>query len=354
MTTEEPRFVRGLSRWMKGNGSASDIVISSRVRLARNLENIPFPPAMERSDAEKVLAAAEEASGRLQESLEREYHYYPLREMSELHQWVLVEKHLISPQLTKSSALSGVIISEDEAVSIMVNEEDHFRIQCLLPGLNIRGVWETADAVDDVLGETVRYGFDGSLGYLTTCPTNLGTGMRVSVMVHLPGLAMAEQLDSVISGLAKVGAVVRGLYGEGSEAQGNLFQISNRTTLGNDEDGIVEDMSAVVREVVQRERSTRETLYRRGRTSLEDKIYRAHGLLTNARMISSEEAMHLLSMLRLGIDMNILPHIAPEVFQELMIRMRPSIIQRETGEALKPEERDVRRATLMRKRIAGQ
>ncbi len=354
MRGEEPDFVRRLSRWIEGNGSASDIVISSRVRLARNLKRVPFPPVMERGDAEEVLEAAEGAARFLQCRMEGNYDYYPLRDMTELHQWVLVEKHLISPQLTKSSALSGVTVSEDEAVSIMVNEEDHFRIQCLFPGLNLREAWETADAVDDVLEEVVSYAYDEKLGYLTTCPTNLGTGMRVSVMTHLPGLVMSEMIDSVISGLSKVGAVVRGLYGEGSEAQGNLFQISNRTTLGHDEATIVEDMSAVLREVVQKERSIRETIYRRDRTSLEDKVYRAHGLLTNARMMSSEEAMQLLSMLRLGIDMNILSHISPVVFQELTIRMRPSMIQREAGESLKPEQRDVRRATLMRERITGQ
>ncbi|MFO8059134.1 MAG: protein arginine kinase, partial [Bacillota bacterium] len=329
-----PSFARQLSSWMSGEGAASDIVISSRVRLARNLDSVPFPPKMGREDALRVLDLAERATDHLENRIGDQWHFYRLAEVEDLDRWVLVEKHLISPQLVKSSALSGLILRRDEAVSTMVNEEDHLRIQCLFPGFNLRDAWRLADAVDDVLAEVVSYGFDDRMGYLTTCPTNVGTGMRVSVMVHLPGLVMTERLESVISGLAKVGSVVRGLYGEGSEAQGNLFQISNRLTLGVDEEEIIENLGGVVNEVVQRERSAREVVYDRDRRQLEDQVCRAYGLLTNARLMSSQEAMRLLSLLRLGIDLQVISGVSARTFQDLMIRMRPSLIQSEAGGTL--------------------
>lgn len=344
-------FARQLSCWMKGGGTASDIVVSSRLRLARNLDDVPFPPSMGRDDAMQVLEQAEAAAEYLQSATGDRYRLYRLRELSERDRGVLVEKHLISPQIVNSAALSGVILREDEAVSVMVNEEDHLRIQCLFPGLNLDAAWALADEVDDFISEVVRYGFDERLGYLTTCPTNLGTGMRASVMLHLPGLVITEKLDAVISGITKVGAVVRGLYGEGSDAQGNLFQMSNRVTLGQSEQQITENLVAVVNEVVQRERSAREAALNRDRHKLEDRIYRAYGLLTNAKMMSSEEAMKHLSLVRLGVDLNVMSHVPADVFQELIIRMRPSFIQSEAGESLTADERDMRRATLFRTRL---
>ena len=350
---DHPSFARNLSRWMQGGGSSSDIVISSRVRLARNLNDVPFPPEMGRDDAIVVLDRAGHVTEHLETATDDHYAFYSLKAIDEIDRWVLVEKHLISPQLTRSAALSGIILREDEAVSIMVNEEDHFRVQCLLPGLKLEKAWELSDEVDDMLAEVVDYAFDDRLGHLTTCPTNLGTGMRASVMVHLPGLVMAEKLDSVVSGLSKVGAVVRGLYGEGSEATGNLFQISNRATLGQKESEIVDNLGAMVSEVVQRERSARELVYKQDRKKLEDRVYRSYGLLTNARMMGSEEGMQLLSLLRLGIDLNIVSHVSRDVFQELMIRTRPSIIQREADEAMESNARDIRRADLLRERLQG-
>ncbi len=349
--SEGSLFARQLSWWMKGGGTASDIVVSSRLRLARNLDDVPFPPSMGRDDAVHVLEQAEAVADHLERSTRHGYRLFRLKDLGELDRGVLVEKHLLSPQIVNSAALSGVILREDEAVSVMVNEEDHLRIQCLFPGLNLEAAWELADEVDDIMSEVVRYGFDERLGYLSTCPTNLGTGMRASVMLHLPGLVMTEKLDAVISGITKVGAVVRGLYGEGSDAQGNLFQMSNRVTLGQSEQQITDNLVAVVNEVVQRERSAREKAMNRDRNKLEDRIYRAYGLLTNAKMMSSEEAMKLLSLVRLGVDLNIMSHVSPDVFQELIIRMRPSFIQSETGESLNAEERDIRRATLLRRRL---
>ena len=349
--SEGSPFAQQLSCWMKGGGNASDIVVSSRLRLARNLADVPFPPNMGRDDAEHVLEQAAAVAEHLERTMGKEYRLFRLKDLSELDCGVLVEKHLLSPQIVNSAALSGVILREDEAVSVMVNEEDHLRTQCLFPSLNLKAAWELADEVDDTMSEVVRYGFDERLGYLTTCPTNLGTGMRASVMLHLPGLVMTEKLDAVISGITKVGAVVRGLYGEGSDAQGNLFQMSNRVTLGQSEQQIADNLVAVVNEVVQRERSAREAALNHDRHKLEDRIYRAYGLLTNAKMMSSEEAMKLLSLVRLGVDLNIMSHVSPDAFQELIIRMRPSFIQSEAGESLASEERDIRRAALLRRRL---
>src|SRR5690606_556007 len=239
----------------------------------------------------------------------------------------------------------------DETVSIMVNEEDHLRIQVLMPGLQLEEAWRLADAADDALSRVLNFAYSDDQGYLTTCPTNLGTGMRVSVMMHLPGLVLSDQAGRLLGTLPKLGAVVRGMYGEGSEAKGNLFQISNQVTLGQTERDLTENLSSIARQLVERERSARERLYREMRGQLEDRVCRAYGILTNARLISSDEALRLLSDLRLGVDLNILPHVSPQVFSDLVVATRVGFLQKAAARQLAPEERDQRRATLIRQRL---
>lgn len=347
-------FAHRKSRWMEGQGPSQDVVISSRIRLARNLKDYPFPPMMTEDKAREVLNLGCEISEALNHEGSAEYSWYPLEKLDSMERQVLIEKHLISPQLLRSAAISGVIISRDEAVSIMVNEEDHFRIQCLFSGMDLEAAWSLADRLDSDIAGHVTYAFDDEFGYLTTCPTNLGTGLRGSVMTHLPGLVLTEQLSRIVSGLSKVGAVVRGLYGEGSQAEGSLYQISNHVTLGHSESEIVDNLNSIVSEVVRRERSAREALLNRNRVKLEDRVYRAYGILTNARSIAASEAIELLSLVRLGVVLGILTHIPIAVFPELIVGTRRASIQQKAGAHLDSDQRDLQRANLIRKRLLAE
>lgn len=338
-------------RWLEGPAPSGDIVLSTRIRLARNLRGYPFPPQLEPKRAGQVVAEVERAV----DALPRDgagYRVLRLDRVGALDRQVLVEKHLISPQHARGVEGTAVVLREDEVVSVMVNEEDHVRVQCLLPGLQLERAWELADRVDDALQGLLDFAYDERRGFLTTCPTNVGTGLRASVMMHLPGLVMTGQAGRVFNGLSKVGVVVRGLYGEGSEAKGGIFQISNQITLGPSERDIVENLLAVSRQLLERERSARERLYREQKEQLEDRVCRAYGVLTHARIVSSDEAVRLLSDVQLGIDLNILPHLAPEAFTELLVATRPAMLQKLAGEALDPRQRDLRRAALIRQRLA--
>lgn len=339
------------TRWLQNTGPASDIVISSRVRLARNLAEMPFPTRLSQEKGEEVLKRVEEGSRAVGEGLGEPLSFFRLKELSPLERQVLVEKHLISPQHARDADLAAVVLKRDESVSIMVNEEDHLRIQCLFPGLQLEEALELGNRVDDLLEQKIDYAFDADHGYLTTCPTNTGTGLRASVMMHLPGLVMTNQAAPVFNTLSKVGVTVRGLYGEGSQAIGNLFQVSNQLTLGQSEEEILENLQAISRQLIDRERSAREWVLSEMRTHLEDRVGRAYGILTNARVITSNEAMALLSDLRLGIDLNILSHVEPKLFNGLIVLTRPAYLQYWSGAELAPEDRDLRRALLIRERI---
>lgn len=237
---------QALSDWMRSGGSHSEIVISSRMRIARNLEHLPFPMLASLEQSEEVLELLapvfhEEAAADF-----GSFQLLKLDEVNELDKKVLVEKHLISPNLANDSRSAAVLLNEDESVSIMINEEDHLRIQCLFPGLQVREAWERATAIDDIFEAAVNYAFDDKRGYLTSCPTNVGTGLRASVMLHLPALVMTHQINRILSAVNQVGLTVRGIYGEGSEAVGNIFQISNQITLGQTESEIIENLHSVV------------------------------------------------------------------------------------------------------------
>lgn len=341
---------RERSKWMEAAGPSGDIVLSSRIRLARNLRDFPFPSRLGADGATAVINEARQVVPKLNEGSNRHYELYRLSELNALDRQVLVEKHLISPLLAKNEH-GAIILSSDEAVSIMINEEDHIRIQCLMPGLQLDGAWELADNVDNTMGQVSEYAYSDRRGFLTTCPTNLGTGLRASVMMHLPGLVHSQQLGRVLSALSKVGVVVRGLYGEGTQAQGNIFQVSNQVTLGQTEADIIENLTSVARQLIERERSAREWLVRQWKDHLEDRVCRAYGILTNARVITSEEALRLLSDLRLGIDQKIIPHVSPQVFNDLIVATRAGFLQKIAGQQLSAAQRDRRRATLIRQRL---
>lgn len=340
------------SLWMDGSGPAADIVLSSRVRLARNLAAHPFPHRADGPAAEKVLAAVAGAKTSLT-TPERGYKLFRLSEMDPLDRILLAERHLISPKLADNDRWGGVLVSDDQAVAIMINEEDHLRIQVLFPGLSLENCWELASEIDDKLAEKLDFAYDEQRGYLTACPTNVGTGLRASVMLHLPALVMTRASSRVLGTLGKVGVAVRGVYGEGTEARGNLFQVSNQITLGQTEEEVLQNLTTVAKQIIDQERSARERLYREHKAHLEDQICRAYGILTHARMISSEEAMKLLSQVRLGIDLQVLSHVKPEVINELLIATRPAHLQKLEGKTLNPDLRDQRRAAILRGRLAG-
>ncbi|WP_227938962.1 protein arginine kinase [Alkalihalobacillus deserti] len=340
-----------LSPWMKKDGPDSDIVLSSRIRLARNLKEYKFP----------LLASMEESyatSKHVGEALTQEefesigpFEWLRIDDMKTNEKRVLVEKHLISPHLADQSKHGAVLLDKDEAISIMLNEEDHIRIQCLLPGFQLGKGLECAFKIDDWIEQRLTYAFDEKRGYLTSCPTNVGTGLRASVMMHLPALAMTQQLNRILPAINQLGLVVRGIYGEGSEALGNLFQISNQLTLGKSEEDIVEDLRGVVLQLIQQERAARENLLDQSRMQLEDRVHRSFGILAHSRLIESKEATQRLSNVRLGIDLGLIKGLSGNILNELMILTQPGFLQQYAGEVLSAELRDERRATLIRERL---
>ncbi|WP_173917984.1 protein arginine kinase [Halobacillus sp. Marseille-Q1614] len=340
-----------ISPWMNQEGPDSDIVLSSRIRLARNLQKYPFPIIAAEERLEEVLNIfKEEFAG---QSF-RDYKNFEVVEMSDLQpieRRVLVEKHLVSPHLIDQSKHSASLISQNEQVSIMINEEDHIRIQLYFPGFQLDRALEQASQLDDWLEEKVDYAFDENRGYLTSCPTNVGTGMRASVMMHLPALVMTQQITRMTPAINQLGLVVRGIYGEGSEALGNLFQISNQITLGKSEEDIVEDLHSVVRQLIDQERKARQTLMQRSGIQLEDRVFRSYGVLKHSRIIESKEAAKCLSDLRLGIDLGFIDDIPKTILNELMVLTQPGFLQQYAQESLTPSERDIRRASLIRERL---
>lgn len=346
MSAPRPEAEESLPGWMTAPGPGSDIVLSTRLRLARNLSGEPFPPHADAATAARVGEQVAQAV-KVLPAEHGGYRWLAMADLTGRDRQVLVEKHLISPLLALQAA-GAVALRTDDSVSIMVNEEDHLRIQCLLPGLQCVAAWHQADAIDDALEERLEYAFSEAWGYLAASPANVGTGMRASIMAHLPGLVLADQAGALFGNLAQVGVVVRGLYGEGSAAVGNLFQISNQVSLGRPEEEIANHLEAIGRQVVERERSAREWLLAHRRLQIEDRASRAYGLLTNARLMAAAETAALLSDLRLGIDAQILPHLPPTLFNELIVLTRPACLS-QPGEP--SQRRDAERATLIRRRI---
>lgn len=334
-----------LSHWAKEIGEQGDVVISSRVRLARNLRTMPFPHRASGAQLDAILDQAVKAAAGYPLTL------INLEGQNQIDRLALVEKHLISPQHADHPQHRAVLLRQDEAVSVMINEEDHLRIQTILPGLQLAAAWRLADEVDDIFEATLQYAFDEHKGYLTSCPTNVGTGMRASVMLHLPALIMIDQARKVLSVLTHLGFSVRGLYGEGSESHGGIFQVSNQVTLGQSEEETVNKLMSACRQVIDHERAARQALLGEPRVQLEDRLWRSFGVLANCRLLSSEEALRLLSDVRLGIDLGIIPNIPAQVAKELILLTRVGLLQKVVGKELDPGERDYYRAAMVRSRL---
>lgn len=346
------KFMRNaVTGWMTAHGEHSDIVMSTRIRLARNLTGYHFPIAFSEEDA---MAVDKAVAGVLLDVDDSEYSYTKMADLPALERQVLVEKHLISPNLANPDRQGAVILSEDETISVMVNEEDHIRIQCIYPGLQLEDAYNQANQVDDHLEKELAYAFDEDFGYLTSCPSNTGTGMRASVMMHLPALTMTKQIDRIIPAISRLGMVVRGSYGEGSEAPGNVYQVSNQTTLGKTEQEILVDLGNITLRLIAHERNSRELLLTKSRIALENRIFRALGTISYARLLPSGEAARCLSDVRLGIDIGIIEDIDMSILNELLIFMQPGFLQQYADVELSQEERDIFRAKLFRERLQAE
>ncbi len=338
-----------LSRWMEGGGPQPETVISSRVRAARNIKHYPFSCLASKEQSEAVLdqvtavtAGKEEFAG---------FRYIKMQDITELEKQSLVEKHLASPFLARESNSGALLLRRDEAVSIMINEEDHLRIQCILPGLRLEEAWKEAGCYDDVLENELEYVFDERYGYLTACPTNVGTGLRASVMLHLPALITTGQINKFLGALSQVGLTVRGLYGEGTEIVGNLVQVSNQVTLGHSEEEIINNLGSVIGQVIEQEQKARQSILDKKRDELTDKAWRALGLLKYSQLMSSQEAIMLLSDLRLGYDLGLINEVNHKLLNELLVLIRSGCLQLLAGKNLDSQERNLERPVQIKQTL---
>lgn len=338
--------------WMASPGEHSDIVLSSRIRLARNLKQYAFPSIATDEILKKVAAAIALSLPDLNKSSNCSYQFIQLTDLSEQERSILVEKHLISPKHIENAENRALLLRDDVAVSIMINEEDHLRIQSIVAGLGIQEAFTEADRIDDILEQRQDFAFHPEIGYLTACPTNVGTGMRASVMLHLPALVLLKRINRIVQGATKLGFYVRGLYGKGSDTVGNIFQISNQLTLGVSEDEILSQLKKLVQQVIKEEQQARKDLLIKAKDSLTDRLWRAYGILAYGHMLSSQEALSLLSDMRLGIDLDIITNENSRVFNELLVLTRPSCLQQYMGKKNIPaDERNILRAAVVRKKM---
>jgi protein arginine kinase len=335
--------------WLRGTGPESDIVISSRIRLARNLAAFPFTNRANAHQKAEIENLLRDRIAKLE--LEPNLIYFNVPGLSALDRQFLVERQLISRELAAADGPRGVALVPRETVSLMVNEEDHLRLQVMRSGFSLDEAWQDIDKVDDLLEQRLTFAFNEEFGYLTACPTNVGTGMRASVMLHLPALVMIKHIEKVFRALQKINLAVRGLYGEGSRASGDFYQISNQVTLGKAETTILGEIREVIPRIIEYERQARQTLVREGRQALQDRVHRAYGTLCSATMMTSEETMDLLSSVRLGINLGLLEDISMPTVNELFIHTQPAHLQKLMGATLDGEERNAARARYLRSRL---
>lgn len=342
------QFLKQPGSWLAQEKSPG-VVVSSRVRLARNLKEFSFPGWSASGQCTEVwnrvlamLPDMKTLPGALSAGIDT---------LTKLDRQILFERHLISRDHMERENGSGVIVSPDETLSVMVNEEDHLRLQAIHPGLTLTQAWKEINAVDDELEKNLHFAFSPTLGYLTACPSNVGTGMRASVMLHLPALVLMEEINPIMKGMGKIGLAVRGLWGEGTEATGNMFQVSNQITLGEKEEDIIHNLEQIVSEMVTHELNARARLLEQRETLVRDHVGRSLGILSNAWILSSKEALDLMSGLRLGIDLGILKNMDWAKLNDLLILTQPGHLQKIEGRRLKAQDRDEARATLVRERV---
>lgn len=330
--------------------SNGGLVISSRIRLARNLAEVPFPHKLNEEKSREVIKSVEDAfytSSSNKETFNTNY----LWEETDDEKQNYLEKHLISKNLIDNSNKAAFILDNQQTISIMINEEDHVRIQCMTAGLNLEELYSVSDKIDDLLENNLKYAFDEKLGYLTACPTNMGTGLRASVMLHLPALSLNNQMNGVLNALSQIGMTVRGLYGEGSKAIGNIYQISNQVTLGRSEDEILSNLKAVVVQVTNEENVSRENLMKKFKYEIQDRIYRALGILKSAVILSANECFKFLSDVRLGVEMGIIKNISKSTLNNLLVSIQPAAIQKGNEKNLSSVQMNFNRAKIVREKL---
>ena len=343
------KLARHAGEWLRGTGTDADIVVSCRIRLARNVPDVPF---ISRCTLEQKAELADVLRAKvLDADVGEGARYLSLEGIGEIDLLFLVERHLISKEHADGKGERGVVFDVRETASVMVNEEDHLRIQAFRSGFHIEELWAGIDALDNRIGEHVQYAFSEQLGYLTACPTNVGTGMRASVMLHLPALGITNQIDQVVHAVQKMGLAVRGLYGEGTQASGSLYQVSNQMTLGKSELEIIANIASTVPTIVTMERKARQALMEQSREQLEDKVWRALGLLRSARAISSGETIEHLSHLRLGVNLGLVDRLDMGTINQLFILTLPAHLQKIEGRVLEPKQRDIVRANFIRETL---
>lgn len=333
-----------MNKWYLESGYQDDIVISTRIRLARNIKNIPFPSKMSEEDGKKVIESLESSLSRVSYGFEK----IQLSDLSDTEKNVYIEEYYLSPKMLKGLKERAMFISQDGRVSIMANEEDHLRIQCMYPGFEPEKAYDVITKTDDCISENTLYAYSEKYGFLTSCLTNLGTGMRVSFMVHLPALVKTGMAKRLFGALSKMGIAVRGIYGEGTDSKGDIFQISNQKTLGESEEEIIKKMSDIMTEIISKERELRNSILHEDKLSLENKILRSLGTLKYATLIDSTEMMECLSYVRLGASLGIIENTDNKLLTKIFIELRPYHIENTSDKTLSIRERDAKRAKLIK------
>ena len=344
-------FIKNTGEWLKGKGAHASIVMSTRVRLARNLTKFPFPNRAGKKELLDVLAMVEGAMNGI--NYFNDSTLFRINDLDNVDRQFLIERHLMSHEHATNPDGKALAVSQEEVLAVMVNEEDHLRIQVMQSGLNLDETWKIIDSIDNALSEKLDFAYSINWGFLTACPTNTGTAMRGSVMLHLPALVMTKQINKVLAAISKLNFASRGFYGEGTQASGNIYQISNQVSLGQSEQDVIQNINGLIRQIIEQEEQARQALMIQNRPMLEDKIFRSQGILKNAHIISSQETVELLSMMRLGIDLSIIKDIDRKIINELFIMIQPAHLQKLEGKKLTAAERDTKRAHLIRQKLGG-
>lgn len=338
-------------KWYEQIASDSDVVISSRIRLARNLDNYLFSSKLQEEQAIALVNEVKEITASLSEREDRKFYACNISTLSDIDKTAMVERHIVSPLLAEKNQTTGLILSEDETISIMINEEDHVRIQAIVGGMNLEQAFDEANRIDDIADDRLHFAYDEKYGYLTACPTNSGTGMRASCMVFLPALSSAAMIQKLIEEVGKYGVTIRGIYGEGTKSLGSIYQISNQKTLGISEREIIDNLNRIVTQVVKQERKRREYMLSVNSDELEDQIFRSYGVLRYARQISSDDAMSLLSQLKFGADCGLVHFEREFNIHKLMMGVQPGSLQWTLGKNVGSITRDQSRAEYIRKEL---
>lgn len=339
-----------MNKWYQKTGSQGDVVISTRIRFARNLNEFPFPCKLNSTKRAEVISLVKDSLKELNKNKKiknLDLKFVELEKLSKAEKISLVERHLVSPEFIKKSSEKGLILSQDESVSIMINEEDHIRLQVIRDGLNFEESYLIANLIDDILDKKLSFAFDENLGYLTQCPTNLGTGMRASVMLHLPALRESGKMSKIASSISKLGLAIRGIYGEGTDPKADLYQLSNQVTLGLSEQASIKNLEDIAMQLIMQERTSRSEMIKH--IEIVDLIHRSYGVLANARLVSESEFMKLISNIRLGVSTGELKDIALELIDSLIIDVQPAMLEVREKKGLSATQREVLRADLIRK-----